>query len=105
LLGCGTEGSSERTDFPALPVGEGVYAITKSDNERQSHFVYTLTIPEKPSELQEDFGLKEKGSFIISVRNPQMPAPPNAAIPEPAEYSKEWVQFSYSYSVYQAAAD
>lgn len=81
--------SRERTDYPAQPIGEGVYAITKSDNERQSHFVYMLTIPEKPNELQEDFGLKEQGSFVISVRNPQTPSPPNAALPDPAEYPKE----------------
>ena len=79
----------ERTDFPAQPIGEGIYAIAKSDNERQSHFVYMLTIPEKPSELQQDFGLQEKGSFVISVRNPKTPAPPNAGIPEPAKYSQE----------------
>jgi hypothetical protein len=48
-----------------------------------------LTIPAKLDEIQEDFGLKEKESFVISVRNPQTPAPPNAAIPDPAEYSKE----------------
>ncbi|KAF8250077.1 hypothetical protein K440DRAFT_597477 [Wilcoxina mikolae CBS 423.85] len=84
-----TKTMGERTDFPAQPIGEGVYAITKSDNERQSHFAYILTIPKEPNELQEDFGLKDKGSFIISVRNPQTPAPPNAGIPDPAKYPKE----------------
>jgi len=87
-----TKTVGERTDFPAQPIGEGVYAITKSNNERQSHFVYMLTIPTKPDELQEDFGLKEKESFVISVRNPQTPSPPNAAIPDPAEYSKEIIE-------------
>ncbi len=79
----------ERHDFPAIPVAEGVYAITKTDNERQSHFAYILTIPETPKELQEDLGLKQKGSFIVSARNPSTPAPPNAGIPAPAEYPKE----------------
>ncbi|KAF8537104.1 hypothetical protein BDD12DRAFT_746177 [Trichophaea hybrida] len=84
-----TKTAGERTDFPAQPIGEGVYAITKSNNERQSHFAYMLTIPEEPNELQGDFGLKDKGSFVISVRNPQTPAPPNVGIPDPAEYPKE----------------
>lgn len=79
----------ERTDFPAQPVGEGVYAITESDNERQSHFAYMLTVPEKPNELQHDFGLQEKGSFVILVRNPATPRPQNAAVSDPAEYPKE----------------
>jgi hypothetical protein len=79
----------ERTDYPARPVAEGVYAITKSEHDRQSHFVYMLTIPEMPGELQEELGLKKKGSFVVSVRNPANPAPANVGIPEPADYPKE----------------
>ncbi|TGZ80133.1 hypothetical protein EX30DRAFT_320428 [Ascodesmis nigricans] len=79
----------DRTDYPAHPIGEGVYAITKADNERQSHFAYMLTVPEELGEIQDGFGLKHKGSFVVSVRNPENPAPANAAVPDPAEYSKE----------------
>lgn len=40
-----------------------------------------LTLPSSPSELQDDFGLREKGAFVVSVRNPATPAPPYAGIP------------------------
>lgn len=48
-----------------------------------------LTVPEELGEIQDGFGLKHKGSFVVSVRNPENPAPANAAVPDPAEYSKE----------------
>ncbi|KAI5806170.1 hypothetical protein EDC01DRAFT_725088 [Geopyxis carbonaria] len=86
-----TKTMGERTDYPAEPVGEGVYAITRSASERQSHFAYILTVPENPEdhELQTEFGLRSKGSFVISVRNPKTSAPANAGLDDPAEYSKE----------------
>lgn len=71
------------------PIGEGIYAITKSENERSSHLAYMLTIPETPDELQKEFGLKTRGSFVVNVRNPSTPAPPQAGIPDPAEFPKE----------------
>lgn len=70
-------------------IGEGIYAITKSENERSSHLAYMLTIPETPDELQKEFGLKARGSFVVNVRNPSTPAPPQAGIPDPAEFPKE----------------
>ncbi len=73
----------------ATPVGEGVYAITAVG--RDSHLAYVLTRPEKLDEVQREMGLKERGSFVISTRNPTYPPPPNAGIPDGPEYPKEWV--------------
>jgi hypothetical protein len=48
-----------------------------------------LTIPETPNELQRDFGLKEKGSFVISVRNPDYPPLPGQGPQLKAEFPKQ----------------
>lgn len=69
------------------PFGEGVYAITTTG--RESHLAYILTLPEKPGDLQEEMGVKEKGSFIISSKNPNYEGPANAQLPEGPKYPKE----------------
>ena len=74
--------------IPAMtPVGEGVYAITTTG--RESHLAYVLTLPEQLSEVQHDIGLKERGSFIISTKNPQFPSSGNASLPQKADYSQD----------------
>lgn len=71
----------------ATPIAEGVYAITTTG--RESHLAYMLTLPEELGEVQTEVGLKKKGSWIISTRNPQYPAPSNTALPEGPDFSKE----------------
>ncbi|PTB69024.1 hypothetical protein BBK36DRAFT_1166896 [Trichoderma citrinoviride] len=71
----------------ATPVGEGVYAITTTG--RESHLAYMLTIPQELGEVQKDLGLKEQGSFIISTKNPEYPAPASARLPKAPEYPKK----------------
>lgn len=82
-----TKTAGTRHSPAATPFGEGVYAITTTG--RESHLVYMLTLPEKLGEVQSDIGLKEKGSWILSTRNPQYPAPKNVALPEGPDFSKE----------------
>lgn len=73
---------------PAMtPVGEGVYAITSTG--RETHLAYMLTIPEELSDVQKDTGLKERGSFLISTKNPQTSSPANASIGKSPEFSQE----------------
>ncbi|RPA98821.1 hypothetical protein L873DRAFT_1686121 [Choiromyces venosus 120613-1] len=84
-----TRTQGERTDAAAEPIGEGVYALVKHPKERSSHLAYHLTIPEHASELQSEFGIKDHGSFVVSVKNPTAPAPQWAVIADPAEFSKE----------------
>ncbi|KAI5837350.1 hypothetical protein DFP73DRAFT_487405 [Morchella snyderi] len=84
-----TKTQGERKNSPMEPIGEGIYALAKTEEERSTHLAYILTLPSTPDELQKDFGLKSRGSFVVNVRNPQTPAPPQAGIPDPAEYSKE----------------
>lgn len=73
----------------ATPVGEGVYAITTTG--RDSHLVYIVTLPEKLGQVQKDLGLKERGSFILSTKNPQHEGPANARLPKDPEYPKRYV--------------
>lgn len=78
----------------ATPVGEGVYAITST--RRDSHLAYILTLPERLGEVQKKIGLKEKGSFIISTKNPEYPGPVSARLPKGPEYPKELLEEFHS---------
>ncbi|KAJ4386120.1 hypothetical protein N0V93_009012 [Gnomoniopsis smithogilvyi] len=82
-----TKTAGTRHSPAATPIGEGVYTITTTG--RESHLAYMLTLPEKLGEVQTEIGLKEKGSWILSTRNPQFPAPAGTAPPEGPDFSKE----------------
>jgi hypothetical protein len=82
-----TKTAGTRHNPPARPVGEGVYAITSTG--RETHLAYMLTLPEKLEIVQEELGLKEKGSFIMSTKNPKYPGPANTNLPQGPEFSKE----------------
>lgn len=73
----------------ATPVGEGVYAIT--DTGGTSHLAYILTIPGELGEVQRKMGIQERGSFILSTRNPKFAPPGNARLPKGPEYPNEYV--------------
>jgi hypothetical protein len=82
-----TKTAGTRHTPAATPVGEGIYAITTTG--RESHLAYILTIPAELSEVQRDIGLRERGSFITSTKNPCYPSPQNASLPEGPDYQKE----------------
>lgn len=79
-----TKTRGERTTPEAKPYAEGVYAITKT--ARSSHLAYILTVPPEPGDLQHDFGLYKRGSFVFQSKNPQFPGPPHAQLPKGPEY-------------------
>ena len=83
-----TKTAGSRHTPAAAPIGEGVYAITTTG--RESHIAYILTIPSELSEVQQDVGLKERGSFMTSVKNPQYPGPANTNLPKGPEYPPEY---------------
>ncbi|KAJ5780555.1 hypothetical protein N7457_005715 [Penicillium paradoxum] len=74
----------ERHTEEARPYAEGVYEITSTP--RASHLAYILTIPAELGTLQEDFGLRERGSWIIQSKNPKYPGPPVGRLPKDPEY-------------------
>ncbi|KAB8293386.1 hypothetical protein EYC80_007706 [Monilinia laxa] len=68
------------------PIAEGIYAITHTD--RESHLAYCITYPQI-SEVQRELGIKEKGSFVCSIKNPTAPGPASATIDNPVKYTKD----------------
>jgi uroporphyrinogen-III synthase len=79
-----TRGTSKTP--PIMPIGEGVYAITNTG--RSSHLAYILAIPSEPGKLQSDLGIRERGSFIISLKNPTVGGPANAQLSEKPNFPK-----------------
>jgi hypothetical protein len=82
-----TKTAGARHTPAATPVAEGVYAITTTG--RESHLAYILTIPSELSEVQKDVGLRERGSFVTSLKNPKYPSPAGTGLPQGAEYPEE----------------
>ena len=72
------------------PVGEGVYAITSTGGgQGTTHLAYMMTIPSEMGEVQNDMGLAKKGSFALSLKNPESSGPAYAQLPQGADYPKE----------------
>lgn len=82
-----TKTAGTRHSPAATPIGEGIYAITTTG--RESHLAYILTLPSELGEVQKEIGLRERGSFIISTRNPDYEAPAYARLPQGPSYPKE----------------
>lgn len=79
-----TSTRGERHIEEARPYAEGVYALTST--RRASHLAYVLTIPHEVGEIQENFGLYQRGSFIVQSKNPKFPGPSSARLPKEPEY-------------------
>ncbi|KKZ65853.1 hypothetical protein EMCG_08358 [[Emmonsia] crescens] len=71
----------------ATPIAEGVYAIITTD--RASHLAYHLTVPSELGEVQKDIGLKRRGSFIASAKNPQYAGPETGRLPYGPEFPQK----------------
>lgn len=63
-----TKTRGEREEKPARAVGEGRYVLAQHGSH--SHLAYHLELPEKPGEVQQELRVREEGSYVISVRNP-----------------------------------
>lgn len=86
-----TKTAGARHTPAATPIGEGIYAITQTG--RETHLAYILTIPSEIGEVQQGVGLRQRGSYITSAKNPQSSAPANASLPQGAEYPQEYVPY------------
>lgn len=82
-----TKTAGTRHTPAATPIAEGVYSITTTG--RESHLAYILTIPSELSEVQKDVGLRERGSFVTSVKNPKYEGPANTNLPKGPDYPQE----------------
>ncbi|CAG7961081.1 unnamed protein product [Penicillium nalgiovense] len=82
-----TSTRGERHVEEARPYAEGVYAITSTP--RASHLAYILTIPTELGDVQDDFGLQERGSWIVQSKSPKFAGPPVGRLPKDPEYPPE----------------
>lgn len=84
-----TKTRGERVRPAARPAGEGAYALVR--HEDHTHIAYVLALPEEPGPVQRALEIEREPSYIISVKNPEAPSPPEAGLPpdEAAKYSKE----------------
>jgi hypothetical protein len=80
-----TETRGERVRPAARPAGEGVYALVR--HEDHTHLAYALELPEKPGPVQRALQIEREASYIVSVKNPEAPSPPEAGLaPEQAAH-------------------
>ncbi|KAI1496334.1 hypothetical protein F5X99DRAFT_400740 [Biscogniauxia marginata] len=82
-----TKTAGVRHSPAATPAAEGIYAITTTG--RETHLAYMITLPADLGEVQTELGLRGKGSFIISTRNPAYEAPKGTSLPAGPEYPQE----------------
>ncbi|RIB00573.1 hypothetical protein C2G38_2157487 [Gigaspora rosea] len=59
-------------------LGRGAYDIV--DHHNRSHLAYVLEIPEDPFKLQLDFNISKKGSYALTVKNPDIANPRNTGL-------------------------
>jgi hypothetical protein len=64
----------------ARPAGEGVYVISITDG--RMHLSYALELPAKPGEVQRAFKIAPEGSFVLSVKNPELGQPKGVGLSE-----------------------
>ena len=83
-----TKTRGKRIVAAARPAGEGVYALVQFD--RSLHLTYELELPEQPGEVQEELNIPHEGAYILSIKNPEKPAPPGVGLreDEEAQYSR-----------------
>ncbi|KAF2195400.1 tetrapyrrole biosynthesis, uroporphyrinogen III synthase [Zopfia rhizophila CBS 207.26] len=86
-----TKTSGTRRTAPVTTVGEGVYAITRTE-DRTTHLAYMLTIPSELGEVQKDLGLRAEGYFVMNVKNPERPGPTSARLPQGPGFPKEIIE-------------
>lgn len=74
-----TKTRGERRRPAARPAGEGVYELIR--HRDHAHLAYALELPEGPGAVQRELGIEAEASYIVSIRNPDAPAPPSAGLP------------------------
>ena len=82
-----TKTRGERHLPAATPVGEGRYELLRHDGHTE--LAYALELPEEIGRAQEEFEVHEEGSFILSVKNPDVSAPGLPEPPRPPAYPKK----------------
>ena len=74
-----------RTRPVARPAGEGVYAIIRHVDH--THLAYALELPARPGAVQQELNIEAEGSYILSVKNPELPAAHGVGLDEARQAS------------------
>ncbi len=73
-----------RTVPEARMYAKGVYSITST--QHGSYLSYILTDPWNIGSVQEDFGLRERGKWLVQSKNPKVDSPPSVSLTNKPEY-------------------
>lgn len=73
-----TKTRGERHVDAARPAGEGVYALVR--HEEHTHLAYMLEFPKRPGPVQRALNIAAEASYVVSVKNPEAPSPPNVGL-------------------------
>lgn len=73
-----TKTRGEQHQPAARPAAEGRYAVVRHDNH--THLAYALELPRKTGEAQHEFQIEDEGSYIVSVKNPEVGNARNAGL-------------------------
>jgi hypothetical protein len=85
-----TKNASSHHTPAAIQVCEGVYALSSTAEGKTSHFIYEITQPANLGQFErETLNLHERGSFIMSTRNPDFASPANVQLHVKPEFSTE----------------
>ncbi len=74
---------------PVRPAAEGIYAIVQHGNH--THLSYVIELPERQGPVERELNIAREASYIIAVRNPESPRPPNMGLDpgHDAEFPRE----------------
>jgi hypothetical protein len=74
---------------PARPAAEGIYAIVR--HGEHTHLAYFLELPKRQGPVERELNIKREASYIVAVKNPETPSPPNTGLgrKQEAEFPKE----------------
>lgn len=64
---------------PAVrPVAEGIFAVVR--HGEHTHLAYVLELPRQAGPAEHALNIRREASYIIAVKNPTAPTPPNAGL-------------------------
>lgn len=73
-----TKTRGQRRQAPARPAAEGAYVIARHGDH--THLAYQLELPRRPGPPQRDLGIEPEASYIVTVKNPDVPSPPGVGL-------------------------
>ncbi len=63
---------------PARPAAEGIYTIVRHGDH--THLAYFLELPKHQGPVERELNIQREASYIIAVKNPETPSPPNTGL-------------------------